>query len=187
MADHRIDYNEEKFAELLLLLAQKAANDPGFGAVKLHKLVFYSEFRAYRDLGHPISGVPLQNLEHGPAARRLIPVQDDLLEAGFAEIEREPTPVGVRKKLVAKRGADQSMFSDDELRIIDEVVKDLWGKSATQVSLESHEEPGWLVTSEREPIPYNMALLTRPEPTEEDERFVRELIENGAVPSRRGT
>jgi uncharacterized phage-associated protein len=181
----RIEYNEGKFAELLLYLALRSASDPGFGAVKLHKLVYYSEFGAFRHLGRPITGVPFQNLEHGPAAKRLLPVQTALLRDGFATIHRVPTPAGVQKRLVASREPDLSDFDSSELAIIDSVIERLWGESAVSVSAESHEEPGWIVTSQGEEIPYQMALISRPEPGPADVAYALELIESGAAPDRR--
>ncbi len=173
----QLEYDEEKFTELLLYLAEKCKSDRWFGAVKLHKLLYYSEQRAYRELGQPITGAAFQNLEHGPAARRLLPVQNRLLSAGYATIEREPTPTGIQKRLVAKREADLSQFSLDELRIIDSVVEEYFGKTATEISHESHEEPGWLGTSEGEAIPYEMMLLSRPLPTKDDERIALGMVE----------
>lgn len=181
------NYDEEKFAELILFIADRSKDDPGFGAVKLHELLFYSEFGAYRELGRAISGAEFQNLENGPAARRFLPVQNGLLESGFAEVERNKTPVGVQLRLVAKRDPDLSAFSAEELALVQRVIDEHWGKSAKQISLEVHEEPGWIVTSERETIPYSMGLLSRPTPTAEDEEYVRGLIQRGVVQGRRAS
>lgn len=170
-------YDESKFVELVLYVARRCESDSWFGAVKLHKLLYYAEFGAFRKLGEPISGAVFQNLEHGPAAKRLLPIQDKLLEAGYAEIDRVPTVSGVQKRLIAKREPDLARFSREELDIIDAVIREHWGKTATQIRRESHEEPGWLVTTEREEIPYEMALLSRPAERFEDDPSVLALME----------
>ena len=183
MPDHH-PYDESKFEELLLYLAQRSEGDEWFGAVKLHKLLFYSEFRAYQRLGKPITGAVFQNLPQGPAAKRLLPVRTQLIERGDAKIAHEPTTAGVQQRLIALREPKKSVFSDEELSIIEEVIKELWGRTGSEVSRDSHEEPGWIVTTEREAIPYYMALLSRPDPTEEDEIFLRERVERAAVSRR---
>lgn len=168
--------NEEKFAELILYLAKRSEDDPWFGAVKLHKLLYYSEFRAYRERGKAITGQPFQNLEHGPAAKRLLPIQGKLVEQGDARVDPMPTTAGMQKRLVALREPDLSLFDPDELRIIDQVLADLRGMNATEVSELSHVEPGWLVTQEREPIPYHFALLTLDPLTDDDRSWAEDVI-----------
>jgi hypothetical protein len=45
-------------------------------------------------------------------------------------------------RLISLRDADGSVFEDGELRIVDQVVEALWGKTASEVSSMSHEEKG---------------------------------------------
>jgi len=71
----RPKYNEEKLAELILYVCHKSEADERFGATKLNKILFYSDFAAYRQLGQPITGADYQNLEEGPAPRKLPPIR----------------------------------------------------------------------------------------------------------------
>lgn len=66
--------NKEKFRELILYVANMSRNDPDFGAVKLNKILYYADFRAYRELGRPISGAAYRKLSEGPAPRQLLRV-----------------------------------------------------------------------------------------------------------------
>ncbi|MEA2715744.1 MAG: hypothetical protein QOI99_61, partial [Actinomycetota bacterium] len=52
-----MDYDERKFAELVLYAASRLADDPAGGAVKLNKVLFFSEFAHMRRHGQPITGV----------------------------------------------------------------------------------------------------------------------------------
>ena len=71
------EYDEAKFAELLLYVARRLDGDPAGGAVKLNKVLFYAEFAHVRAHGQPISGAEYEKLENGPAPRRLLPVRRD--------------------------------------------------------------------------------------------------------------
>jgi len=71
-------YDEAKFAELVLYVAGKSVDDPGYGRTKLNKILFYSDFTAYEQLGESITGAEYQKLRYGPAPRRLLPVLERL-------------------------------------------------------------------------------------------------------------
>ena len=62
-------YDERKPGELIVLIASLSRDDPAFGDVKLNKLLFFSDFLAYTNLGQPITGAEYQKLDFGPARR----------------------------------------------------------------------------------------------------------------------
>jgi Protein of unknown function (DUF4065) len=155
-------YDERKFAELLLYVAQRLEGDPAGGATKLNKVLFYAEFAAVRAQGRPITGVQYQKLDRGPAPRALMPIRNALVEHGDAELVEEPYLGYLQHRLVAKRQADRSLFNETELAAVDQVVADLWGRSATGVSELSHREMGWRMVDYGETIPYETAYLRPP-------------------------
>ena len=61
--------------------------------------------------------------------------------------------------MVPDRPADLSVFTSEEIATIDQVLTDLEGLTATQVSDLSHEEPGWRLVADGETIPYEAALV----------------------------
>jgi len=77
---------------------------------------------------------------------------------------------GSLDRLVPLRRPDLEAFSNDELKVVDQVIKWLWGKTAKEVSELSHEEMGWKVVEEGEDIPYSAALLARDAPLTEQIR-----------------
>ncbi len=156
-------YDRQKFAELLLYAAAKLKNDPLGGATKLNKVLFFAEMEHFRLHGRPISGCRFQKLEHGPAPRHLLPVRQQLVEAGAATLESETIGNRSLDRLVPRRPADVSLFSPDELESIDRTVERLRGLTATQVSDLSHKHPGWRLTDEGDDIPLASALLDTPQ------------------------
>src|SRR6266487_3415423 len=47
---------DEKLRELILHICIRSEDDEAFGAVKLNKLLFFSDFHAFLRLGKPITG-----------------------------------------------------------------------------------------------------------------------------------
>ena len=56
-------YNERKFTELILLVAERLRSDLSGGATKLNKVLFFAEFIHVRRTGRPISGAEFQKLD----------------------------------------------------------------------------------------------------------------------------
>ena len=150
---------EAKLGELLLYVAGKVRTDPTGGATKLNKILFFSEFSAVRALGEPITGVAYQKLERGPAPRRLVPIRTALVESGAAELVNDQYFGRTIHRLVPRREADLSSFNEEQVRIVDQVIDALWGKTAGEVSERSHEEMGWKMVEDGEEIPYSAAYL----------------------------
>jgi hypothetical protein len=153
--------NEKKMRELILLVAELTKEDPSAGAIKLNKILFHADFRAYLKLGQPITGHPYVHREFGPAPKDLRPIRASLQREGDADVAE--VDVGAPKaqdRIVPKRPADRSMFSPDELRIVQDVVAELWDLRGMEVSRDSHKLPGWRATSEGEEIPYQTAFVS---------------------------
>jgi uncharacterized phage-associated protein len=158
--DHMaISYDEAKFTEMLVYVADRLRDDRAGGATKLNKVLYFADFAHMRRTGRPITGAVYQRLPHGPAPRRLVPVRDRLVAAGEADIAAGQFLGFSQRRLVPTRAADLSVFSADELATIDAVLDDLAHLTATQVSALSHEEPGWRLAADGETISYASATI----------------------------
>jgi hypothetical protein len=155
--------DEKKLAELILYISQKCADDPCFGATKLNKILYFSDFLHYGNHGKPITGVEYQKLPYGPAPRRLIPVRDALIASGELGIQ----VVGLRnggtqKKPVNLREPDLSKFSGTEIAQVDSVIDCFSGTNTDKISELSHRMIGWQVVEENETIPYSTVFISNP-------------------------
>lgn len=154
-----VNYDERKLTELLLYVAERLLPDTSGGATKLNKVLYFADFAHLRRTGSPITGAEYRKLRHGPAPRRLKPIRDLLVEHSDVEISMEDFLGYTVHRLVPKRAADTSVFSESELATIDKVIGDLEGLTARQVSDLSHEEAGWRLVEFGDTIPYESALL----------------------------
>jgi hypothetical protein len=130
----RTTYDERKFTELMLYVADRLQPDRAGGATRLNKVMFFADFAHVRRTGRPITGATYQKLEHGPAVRRLRPVRDQLVAKGDAEHRDEDFLGYQQRRLIPLRPADLTAFTDGELATIDKVLSDLHGLDARQVS-----------------------------------------------------
>lgn len=168
--------NDEKFIELLLYIARRSEDDGHFGAVKLNKLMFYSDFYAYQLTGKSITGHTYKKLPNGPAPKAMVPILNKLKQSGAIREETRQRFNRVQKRVVAIREPDVSVFTAKEISLVDSVLSDLKDGNATDVSDWSHEFIGWKAAALGEDIPYQTALISgEPEANEVDIAFAESL------------
>jgi hypothetical protein len=178
------EFNRQRFKELVLMLSQASAGDPGFGMVKLNKLLYWSDFEAYRLLGRSITGETYEKQEFGPVARDLPIVLDELASDGYLVWQHFPRGDFVRDVPAAQEPPDERQFSADELRIIRRALEELAGHGGKSVSEWSHaDSAGWNVAREfGDTIEYGSAFIsTERIPGEDLERAKDYVRERGWV------
>ena len=139
----KVAYDEGKLTELVMYVADRLREDRAGGATKLNKILFFADFAHVRRTGEPITGAQYQKLRQGPAPRRIKPVRDALVAAGAANVVREEFLGYELHRLVPLRTPDLSVFTKVELDTIDQVLADLDGLNARQVS-RPLPRGGWL-------------------------------------------
>ena len=166
-----ITFNEEKFKELVLYIAQQCKGHPFFGATKLNKLLFFSDFIAFEELGQPITGAEYRALEFGPGPRRWVPIREEMILDGDITMERN----GQQQRVIAQRSPDLELFSQEERKIVDNVIALLEYQDAESVSELSHKFLGWdaaraefLVTGQSTLIPYETVHVSDRAPSESE-------------------
>jgi hypothetical protein len=163
--------DEEKLGELILYISQKSATDPKFGATKLNKILYLSDFLAFGMWGEPITAVEYQHLPNGPAPRRLLPVRDDLRSRGDLAIQEVILRNGnTQHRTVNLRAPRLEIFTGREISLVDRVIETLEGLDADETSELSHRFVGWKMTKPNAPIPYGSIFISD-EPLSEAEIF----------------
>jgi uncharacterized phage-associated protein len=173
-------HEEDKTAELVLLVAKHTEDDPTAGSTKLNKILYFAEVSHLRRTGQPITGSEYQKQPHGPTLRRMPPVVRQLENEGAAKEVEEDYFGYAQKKLVALRDPDLSGFSAIEIESVMDMIRQFWGKSAKEVSDISHEDPGWRAVDIGETIPLELAFVTQPEVTEAIRERARQLASDHA-------
>lgn len=170
-------HGDQLLGELILYVASKCASDDLFGAVKLNKILWMSDFLAFAEHGEPITGVQYQRLEHGPAPRRLVPVRNALTEKEDAIVQRRHMLGGqIQERVVHLREPNLDLFSAAQIDLVDRVINDLREKSASEVSLDSHGK-AWRTVRYGEGIPYETVFLSDEPVNDHDIERTMELAE----------
>jgi Antitoxin SocA-like, Panacea domain len=174
------DAGEARLRELILYVAQKCTDDSTYSSTKLNKILFFSDFSAYGKYGKPITGVEYMRIDNGPAPRIMKPV--------LTEMEKEDKEIVIVKRpyfgyeqhrIVPLREPDLDRFTARDIAMVDDVIKTLWGLSATDVSRISHSI-AWKAAGDRQTIPYEAVFLSDDGLTDKDIYRTKELArENG--------
>lgn len=168
--------DERKFWELVLYICQRCATDPKFGATKLNKLLYFSDFLAYAQLGEPITGFEYRRLPNGPAPRRFTSVRDEMVKKRDLGFQTVPLSGGrTQYRAVNLRVPDLSVFTAEQISLVDQVIHELWNLDAEAVSDLSHRMMGWRVADLNEVIPYETVFISSEPLTETDVQRAREL------------
>lgn len=145
-------FNLNKLINMILFFAQK-----GVQKTKLMKLLFYTDFLGYKRNLLSISGTPYVKLPFGP-----VPKDHDLLLSSIEKNElinieyefiNEYTIINIQ----SKKEFDSTLFTDDEINILNSVKNQFRGYGSVAISDFSHKEEGWINTEEREIISYDYA------------------------------
>lgn len=123
---------------------------------KMNKLLFYIDFLAYRENGMAISGLSYKAIDFGP-----VPERWNVVYSEFDEIHQELRSVGdfVGSILTAMAKADMVLFSEAEIKVIEQVCTRFNNLSSRELSRLSHEEQAWIDHHDRhESIPFTEAF-----------------------------
>lgn len=146
-------FDPEKFENLVSYIASRVT----LYKTSLNKFLWYIDFLNFKTNSRSITGLTYQKYSFGPIIENfhyelLINTFDDKFFAEeFEYCTRTETII------TSKNNFDLSVFAEDELKVIDFIIKAFENKNCTEISNKSHEERGWKEKSNREVIPYDYA------------------------------
>ena len=123
---------------------------------KMNKLLFYIDFLAYRENGMAISGLFYKAIDFGP-----VPERWNVVYSEFDEIHQKLRSVGdfVGSIMTATKKANMALFSEAEIKVIEQVCTRFNNLSSNVLSRLSHEEQAWIGHHDRhESIPFTEAF-----------------------------
>lgn len=169
-------FDAAKFKELMLYAADKSVGDDTFGATKLNKILFFSDFLHYGLAGSSITGATYKRKANGPVATQLLTMVREIELAHHGHYEVRQYFNLKQKRLIADRKPNVLIFLDEERDLINDVIKNLEGSNAADVSNLSHiRSRAWQVAEEGEVIPYTAVFLSSRKATPSDLQRGREL------------
>lgn len=152
-------FDERKFKELLLYFAERCEDDPAFGATKLNKLLWVTDFLHYARRGAPLTGATYFSLPYGPAPKQMKPVLSRMQGKDLV-LKRIDRYGKTQNRVIPLRPPDLSVLKAEEIAVADEAIHVLWDANASDVSGWTHEFRGWRLAGPGETIPYESFFLS---------------------------
>lgn len=125
---------------------------------KINKLLFYMDFKFFKEHATSITGLEYLKWEHGPVPAHYEYYLATLIQngsVGVNEINFDDKMTG--EEYTANRKPDLSIFSDEEIKTLIEVKEYFKKFNVSKIRNLSHEESGYISTDQNERISYNFA------------------------------
>ena len=168
----------EKFKALVLYVCANSEKYEGFGAVKLNKILYYSDFTAYLRCGKPITGETYVKRQRGPAPKRILVAQNELVSEGKLIVRDKPYFPDTKREFIVKEQPNISGFSAEEISLIDYMVEAInQSFTATEISNITHDDDVWEILELGDEIPYHAKFASHT--GEIDETDIEWARENG--------
>jgi hypothetical protein len=156
---HDQELDKEKLRQLALYIASRNEDDPRFSHVKLNKILFYSDFLYYLKTGRSITGSVYIKMPYGPCPKDFRELAREMDEKDELKIQTRDFYKHTQKRPIALIPADLSVFTAEEIALVEEVLQVFWDRNAPEVSELSHQLGGWRLAEDKEEIPYSIARL----------------------------
>ncbi len=152
-----MQFDREKLKDTVLYICSHCEPSQ-LGAVKLHKVLYYSDMIQFLAVGSPLTGATYRKRPHGPTCDALLPVLRELTGANALEIG-EADYFGYKKKeFRALTKPAMERFSESEILILDEMIDFVCrNNTAKTISEFSHAVP-WEIVDFGEELRYHNAL-----------------------------
>jgi hypothetical protein len=95
----------------------------------------------------------------------MLPVMERMQRAGDLSLRDQRYFDKNQKRPVALREPDLTIFSGQEIDLVQHLIKENWERNASEISHLSHQFHGWEEVGHRDPIHYEVALIGTRKPT----------------------
>jgi hypothetical protein len=166
----------DRLRQMILYVAHRCQSARRFGGIKLNKILWKSDFDAFADRGIPVTGRSYYRLKFGHAPREMVPLHREMLQAGLIRIDR----VDFGEEIIEQRTVplidpDLAAFIEDDIRYVDKSIGYYWYLTGMEASDDSHG-PAWSTRSDKDPMPYESALLSDRRPMANQMTRIRQMI-----------
>src|SRR4030043_399385 len=130
----------------------------GVFKTKLNKLLFYADFKHFKDYAVSITGARYAHIPFGPAPEKYSLYLATLLENGTIELEEHIFSDDViGEEFISSKKPDLLLFSDSELKILSTVKEYFKDFNVKRITDFSHDEKAYKETAQGDKISYEYA------------------------------
>ncbi|WP_342359901.1 Panacea domain-containing protein [Terrarubrum flagellatum] len=140
-----IQFDRAKLKAVILYTCEKC-QPSRLGAVKLHKVLYFSDMLRYAGEGSAITGATYRKRKLGPTCDQLLPTLRELETDGALEI-RDADYFGYKKKeFIAKAAPDLERLNAAELALLDEVIEFVCENNSAKTISDYSHNAAWDMT-----------------------------------------
>lgn len=132
--------------------------DRGQFKTKLNKLMFYSDFKHFKDYTVSMTGMRYVHLQFGPVPNAYDFFYAELVREKYLNLDEVFIGNYIGENYVANKEVDFSCFTDSEIKVMAEIKEKFKQFSATEIKDFSHKEDAYSKTQENEIINYSFAI-----------------------------
>lgn len=172
------EFEREKFKTLVHYICSRCEDEPSrLGAVKLNKILWYSEIGNFVRTGTPLTGATFIKREYGPVPAVIPDVIAELQSERKLFVRDVPVYRFEKKEYIPLTEPDiDTFFSASDILNIDRVIDMVCDMhTARTISEQSHNE-AWQLAAIGEELPLYAALAVPGEITEEDLKWADKKI-----------
>ena len=145
-------FDKNRFTELVLYFCRE-----GVLKTKLNKLLFYTDFKHFKDNVVSITGSRYVHVPYGPAPDDYDLCYTILLLKNTIDLSERPVGNYIGEYYSAKRQPDLSMFNDEELKTMVYINQFFKNFTSTEISDKSHQEDAYKNSKPSDLISYDTA------------------------------
>lgn len=152
-----------RLKQLILYVASRMEGADFFGTTKLNKVLYRSEFAAYRETGHKLTEFHYQKNRLGPTLRAFQPITAEMESEGLIAWEIRTRGRTEERRVRALVEPDMSVFSDLDIAKVDTEIQRAWDLTGKQVSDEEHRTAAWYAMKMNETIRPELCFVEDPD------------------------
>lgn len=146
--------NFRKFKEVLLYILTRVGAKPNIGETVLYKLLYFIDFNYYEKYEEQLIGAAYIKNTYGPTPAHFQKLVEEMIGEGSLVKVSSKYFNYPQTKYLPKRDPDLSLLRANELEVINEVLRALSDKNASQISEYSHNDIPWMTATDGEQIDY---------------------------------
>jgi hypothetical protein len=162
IGDIEIEFNKEKFKQVLHYIISRCGSMENVGKTVLYKISYFSDFDYYELYEEKLAGESYRKLPHGPAPSHFEEVTEELENEG--KIIQFSTKFGTysQQKFLSLKKPDTDLLNGKEIQAIEDDIARYSSMNATQISAFSHIDMPYKATRDGDIIDYELVFYRDP-------------------------
>lgn len=169
-------FNREKFKKLVHYVCWKCEDFSSLGAIKLNKILLYTERDYFLKTGESMTGETYVKRQFGPAPKHIVSVLEELQNEHKILVKDTIEYGKPKRRFINLTEPDLTNLSADELSVVDKVAPAICLRhTARSISNETHDAI-WEIAELGEEMPLYTVFAVQGEVDEDDYDWARRQV-----------